>query len=1136
MKKINLMLLFLVISVFLYYGISLSAIEGGKKTGSALTKSTAPNQEYLNRTLVNIGQVSMWIYANGQSATGPTGSAPGLYFPRGNPDLAVIYQDGLVWGGIVNDGIEPALRVGGVTYFIGTDPGAITSKGVNEDLNDLKNVNRIWRIRKDFAEVTDSDLILDASEVFSVSADRVTSSQIQTLRDVYRQDWIDWPIYKGAPFYDAEGDGQYNPQFNADGTPILYPAADEPGYANGDQVVWLCTNDLNAATCFSMAGAPSIGLEMQATLWAYKRSDALGNIIFKEYRLMYKGRTETPNNATIDSMYVCQWSDPDNGQSGDDFAGCDTTLSLGYVYNASSIDLTYAGAGLPPPAGGYDFFAGPRVPDPAGSAVWHLKRIDGYRNLPMTSFGFFAAGQADSDPDDATYEGTLQWWNLLRGNRPRPTSPAERWTNPQTGEPTMFRVPGDPVTGTGWIDAGTGDRRILQVSGPFTMSLGDTTETVVAVIAALGSDRLSSVSVLKFYDRFAQGAFDVLFELPKAPPAPKVQATELDGEVFLNWGYDAAATAAVENFEDKGFFFEGYNVYQLPTAGAALSQGIKLATYDLVDEVTSITQESFDINSGLVLQQPVQVGKNSGIKRTMTIDWDRFRERPLANGRTYYFALTAYSYNPDPLAATKSLESTLAVAAVIPQTLKPGVRTHTTVGDTIVAVHEGPSDGNALVLVTDATRVTGDDYKVVFVGAVGPDQVWHLINTTKGDTVLKNQTNQTGDDNYLTVDGLTVIVTGAPNGFVSFQVVANAAGPLDPPEIGCFAFNANGFPLLDGSDRPNASRQQTNGSTWGINVGGGDGTYAKFLERACRGDNFTRIIPYDYEMRFTGTQGNFANWAFTTGVTAPVPFELWNIGIGTPDDPGDDYKMIPWVLDEVTENDVYDFGTNADGTGLDHLVSGGANDPYLDWVYFRNPRDTSPGTAGYDAFVAAGADYDFDSPEVLARTVLVNWNGGTVTDPTFPANVDAVMPEQGTIFRIITTKPNTSNDVFTFSTGGLNATTTLAEEKQDIDDINVFPNPYYGLNIVERDVFNRYVTFSHLPQKATIRVFSLAGILVRTIEKDNATQFATWNLQNQEGLPVASGVYIVYIDLPDQGKTKTLKVALVREQQFLPIY
>jgi hypothetical protein len=60
--------------------------------------------------------------------------------------------------------------------------------------------------------------------------------------------------------------------------------------------------------------------------------------------------------------------------------------------------------------------------------------------------------------------------------------------------------------------------------------------------------------------------------------------------------------------------------------------------------------------------------------------------------------------------------------------------------------------------------------------------------------------------------------------------------------------------------------------------------------------------------------------------------------------------------------------------------------------------------------------------------------------------------------------------------------------------------------------------------------------LVRTIEKDDETQFATWDLQNESGLPAASGIYLVHVDMPQLGKTKILKFALVQEQQFLQYY
>jgi hypothetical protein len=57
--------------------------------------------------------------------------------------------------------------------------------------------------------------------------------------------------------------------------------------------------------------------------------------------------------------------------------------------------------------------------------------------------------------------------------------------------------------------------------------------------------------------------------------------------------------------------------------------------------------------------------------------------------------------------------------------------------------------------------------------------------------------------------------------------------------------------------------------------------------------------------------------------------------------------------------------------------------------------------------------------------------------------------------------------------------------------------------------------------------------LVQTIDKDNNDQFMRWNLANDSGLPVSSGIYLAYIDMPDLGKTKILKLAIIQEQQIL---
>ena len=80
------------------------------------------------------------------------------------------------------------------------------------------------------------------------------------------------------------------------------------------------------------------------------------------------------------------------------------------------------------------------------------------------------------------------------------------------------------------------------------------------------------------------------------------------------------------------------------------------------------------------------------------------------------------------------------------------------------------------------------------------------------------------------------------------------------------------------------------------------------------------------------------------------------------------------------------------------------------------------------------------------------------------------------------------------------------------------------------------MTFNHLPQKATVRIFNLAGVQVRKLEKDTPEQFFRWDLLNESGLPVASGLYVAYIDMPDLGKTKVLKLMVIQSDQVLEYY
>ena len=101
---------------------------------------------------------------------------------------------------------------------------------------------------------------------------------------------------------------------------------------------------------------------------------------------------------------------------------------------------------------------------------------------------------------------------------------------------TLFPLAGDPVAGTGDLDANPADRRMLINSGPFTLAVGDTQDVVTAVIGGIGDSYLTSVTDVKNTDAVAQTLFDDLFQsVPSAPPAPVVDVTPFDDQVLLDW-------------------------------------------------------------------------------------------------------------------------------------------------------------------------------------------------------------------------------------------------------------------------------------------------------------------------------------------------------------------------------------------------------------------------------------------------------------------------------------------------------------------------------------------------------------------------------------------------------------------------
>jgi len=100
-------------------------------------------------------------------------------------------------------------------------------------------------------------------------------------------------------------------------------------------------------------------------------------------------------------------------------------------------------------------------------------------------------------------------------------------------------------------------------------------------------------------------------------------------------------------------------------------------------------------------------------------------------------------------------------------------------------------------------------------------------------------------------------------------------------------------------------------------------------------------------------------------------------------------------------------------------------------------------------------------------------------------------------------------------------TLTNRQTQNQLDQVNVFPNPYFGYHSEEQHSFDRRVYFTHLGVgKTTIRIFNLSGDPVQTIRTSILSEATSnrrvlWDLTNDAGKYVASGLYIVHITVED---------------------
>ena len=1066
------------------------------------------------------------------------GSAAQYEVPAGS-GLVSIFASGIWVGGQV----DGQLRFAGSTYGPWEYwPGPLDANG-QVTASTCEEFDRFWKVEID--------------DIRAYDASGTATSALST-----------WPVAYGAPFFvDTNGNGRRDPTLDDDGDgvfdePRIELDIDDPGYGSrqidlaagerpdiiGDQGIWWVMND--AGGSHEWGGTPAIGLEVRAQAFGFSRSDALNNATFYRYQFIYRG------SQPMTDTYIGIFSDPDLGEFNDDYVGSDPELGLGFVYNGDNFDEGGGGYGEFPPALGYDFFQGPLVNDDGVDNDEDGETDEEDERLAIEKFFYFTnGGTVTSDPSRSANEAYSYMQGLWKDGTPLKEGGDGYNTN---GPQVDFAFPGNPPEFWSEYDSdGNGtantpaDRRFGVSSGPFTFNPGDTQEVVFGIIwsQAVGATTLpqiASVNKLKVDDATLQSAFDAEFALPSPPPAVALSATGLDQEIVLEWdsstgdlgdifNYDVENPFAPVDAEDRTYTFEGFRVYQFRDPSD--TEGVLIADYDLANGITTVVDTYIDPSTGLPLTRVVASGTDSGSEfrtpTTLDVTQDAFSQTALRNGTSYYFGVQAYSINE------ASVGSKLFLAPMTRVEVRP-----TKVGSTLPTVATGEAleglaadanvgQGVIGARVINPAAVTGDTYNVEFFpqtdiddhgtpGDPSDDEEvvvgtnYRIVNATTG-TVLFDGADYYDEFDELPpqrtdafrAEGLAFDVQGPDNAFTNFSLVANASGPVGPlPGSAHF----QGFPTPDDLD-PGAD-QQTTGQPWFIDAGGSSGSFASWQSRTTfsRAGNEPFVFPYDFEFRFTGSSTAYRR--FQDGALVEIPFEIWNIGIGTPDDPSDDFRMVPAILDYGADNTTTPDGIyNISSWGeFDSPISSSTNDPMTDWVYWYEPNDKTPGESGYLAWEANAASAPDDhGHETLARTTFTAWNQGSA--PPFALQY----PEEGSIFRIETSKPNQPGDVFTINTGEAGAVVreeqAVADQEEALDLIAITPNPYRGFSGYEASGTQTVARFVNLPAQATIRIFTLSGTMVRTIEKNNpGTATIDWDLRTEAGLPVASGMYLIHVE------------------------
>lgn len=817
----------------------------------------------------------------------------------------------------------------------------------------------------------------------------------------------------------------------------------------------------------------------------------------------------------------------------------------------------------------------------------------GARNQGLTSFVQYINGDSYlRDPDNKTQARNYMLGKDIEGFDADPCN----WAYGEvlggvdcaTVNPNIW-YNGDPVTQTGWVNTSAADVRMMQNTGPFNIKLGEENEIMVAYIVGQGNSATNSISVVRDISDGAQFIFDNNFLSPAPPPRVEVKVETSDDFIDLIWETpDQVGYTSLTNAWDLRF--EGYNLWSFRTRTSqevVANQPNKqlLRRYTVDNNIQNVFQEN--PNTGgiepwysegdILLDYDVYTDPELG-KIRVRIDTDPWTGGDLVKGQPYYFAITSYALNYNALVNMEtgqpglgglgdyylSSESFVGQVENVSNilTVTVGTDIYNPPVEAVDANYSGSKQTAPGVIAYDVVQkesLTGNEYTVSFIEDKSPGAndtsyvpYWTLTNNSTGQ-VLADSMNQ-----YLYgSDQINVPLT---DGFiVRISEERPVLGALEAETLTDW-YSPNTQALYVGRDLGSQSSKVTQLSG---NLNASVNTYTK-------ASDLRRI-----ELRFGGGGGKAYRYlnGYLGGfigkrnsyVYAGAVTEADTAGNGFVGKLGEGYVDVPftaWVNDPV-------FGEERQlAVGfIERASAGSGGKPDGEWTPGTNISATN------EYILVFNSDYDPNGNQDVYKgfddgsgnMIWADLRGGSnyvapagiseddslkAASPFFDALFvyRVAYAEEGVsyndgdmLIKNIDNYPYTSADSYTFKTNAGGELST-AEEQELFDKVNVFPNPLFGYNPATswtgqlNNPDEPFVTFSNLPTEITIKIFSLSGQLLRTLntdDKDSPTSpFLRWDLTNESGLRVASGMYLAIVSSPKYGD-KVLKFSIIMPQKQL---